>query len=227
LIALGHEATAQLTSTECLAEAQKVFAQIDHQLLMAAQTQTRLAFKHTYVMRLDPDGKTVVMEESKTFGPQFYSYDCAEFTDISDATEAISHRKNQFIIYRTKSTLAKAAVVPEMDKGIFGTCTVRECTFIPKNDTLRHKRAFMTLNEEGQKRYKISDMELVWNPKSGAIVSLMVNFTEKSMWKWAKFEFQSIGPVAVPVPMTVPTILLDEAGELRPAFRGSDVLDYR
>ena len=226
---LGMAAQAQLSSTECLTEVQKVYAQIDHQLLMVANGQTRLAFKHTYIMRLDPEGKTIVMEETKTFGSQFYRHQCDEFTDASDATEGFSFHPMQFLVYRTKPTLAKAAVLPETDKGVFATCTVKECEFVPiqGNDTLRYKRAFMTLNDDGQKRYKLKDLEFLWNPRSGVLVSLIANFTEKSIWKWAKFEFQSIGTVIPAVATEIKSLLLDEAGELRSEFKGSDILDYR
>ncbi len=220
---------AQLSSTECLDEVKKVYAQMDHELLLAGTSQMRFDFKHSYIMRLDEEGKTVVMEESKTFGHQFYLHDCNEFTDASDATEAFSFRKNQFLVYRTKSTLAKAGIIPEVDKGLLNACLVKECGYlpVPGNDTLRHKRAYMTVSEEGQKKYKVRDLEMVWNPWNGMPVAIGVTFTEKSMWKWARFDFHGIGPDAVSVGGDVKAILLDAAGEVRPQFKGGDVLDYR
>jgi hypothetical protein len=230
LICLSAAAAfAQIASSECLEEVKKVYANMDHELLLAGTTQMRFDFKHSYIMRLDEEGKTVVMEENKTIGPKFYLHDCAEFTDASDATEAFSFRKNQFLVYRTKPSLPKAAIIPDVDKGVFAFCFVKECGFIPvpANDTLRHKRAYMTVNEDGQKKYKVKDLEFVWNPWNATIVTIGVTFTEKSMWKWARFDFHSVGPEANPVGTDVKTTLLDEAGELRPRFKGSDVLDYR
>jgi hypothetical protein len=220
-------AQAQVSSSECLAEVKQVYAQIDHELLLAGATQMRFDFQHSYIMRLDEEGKTVVMQEHKTIGPQYYQHDSPEFTDASDATEAFSFRKNQFLVYRTKPSLAKASIIPDVDKGLLAACTVKECAFVPQNDTLRYKRAFMIVSDEGQKRYKVRDWVMVWNPLTGVLVSLEVNFTDKSMWKWAQFVFSAIGPEATPGGTEIKSILLDEAGELQPRFKGSDVLDYR
>jgi hypothetical protein len=232
LLLLSASATslfAQISSTECLDEVKKVYAQMDHELLLAGAVQMHFGFKHSYIMRLDETGKTVVLDESKTLGPKFYLHDCSEFTEGSDDKEGFSFRKYQFLVYRTKPTLAKAALIPDVDKGIFATCFVKECGFIPvpNNDTLRYKRAYMTVNDDGQKRYKVRDMEFVWNPWNHAIVAITVNFTDKSMWKWAKFEFSSIIPEAIPLSTDVKSMLLDESGELRPRFKGSEILDYR
>ncbi len=220
---------AQVSSTECLDETKVVYAHLDHQALLAGSAQMHFSFTHSYIMRLDEEGKTVVMEERKTIGPSFYTHDCSEFTDASDAKEAISYRKYQMLVYRTKPNLPKAAIIPDVDKGIFATCLVTQCGYIPapKNDTLRYKRAFMTLSDDGQKRYKVRDMEWVWNPWTKVPVSVTINFTEKSMWRWAQFAFHSIAPEPVPLETNIKNILQDEAGELKGAFKGSEVLDYR
>jgi hypothetical protein len=220
---------AQLSASECMEEVKKVYVHIDHDALLAGDQQVQISMKHSYIMRLDTEGKLVEMEETKIIGHQFYSYDCAEFTDASDATEAFSYRKHQFIIYRTKAGLAKAAVLPEIDKGLFAMASIKECAYIPilGNDTLRHKRALLTITEEGQKRYKVKDMELVWNPKTSMPVSISLNFTEKSLWKWTKFEFHSIAQSQEPMAQDIKAIMFNETGELKPRFKGAEILDYR
>lgn len=220
---------AQITSTDCLTELQAVYAHIDHQALLGGSQAVTMRFKHSYIMRLDPEGKTVVMQETKTYASQFLLHECEEFLDVSDATEAFSYRKAQYIIYRTQPTLSKASLIPDMDKGALAFAKVQRCDFIPApgNDTLRHKLAFLTLSEDGQKRYKVKDMEIVWNPLNHLPVSITVNFTDKSNWKWARFDFEQIAADPGFATTSAKAMLLDEAGELRPRFKGSDLLDYR
>ena len=225
----GLQVQAQVSSTQCLDEARAVYAHIDHQALLSGAVQMHFSYTHSYIMRLDEEGKTVVMPETKTIGPGFYLHDCSEFTDASDAQEAISHRKYQMLVYRTKPNLPKAAIIPDVDSGIFATCLVSQCGYIPapKNDTLRYKRAFMTLSDGGQQRYKVRDMEWVWNPWTQVPVSVTINFTERSMWRWAQFDFHTIAPQPVPVETSIKNMLQDPSGQLKGPFIGMEILDYR
>jgi hypothetical protein len=221
---------AQISSTDCMEDIRKIYSRLDHEALLAGSTQTRFSFKHSYIMRFDEEGKTVTHDESLILGPKLVYYDTPEFTECSDGNEAFNYRKYQFLIYRTKSTLDKtAAIIPGMDKGIFAFCLVRECRFVPApgEDTLRHKRAYMTVSEEGQKKYPVKDLEFVWNPLTMEPLIAGVTFTDKSLWKWGRWDFHSIAKVDQPIPGDVKGNLLDANGQVQVQFKGSEVLDYR
>lgn len=223
-------ASAQITSTACLEDIKKVYTYIDHERLMAGAEQMRIPFQHQYIMRHDEEGKTISHEETMVLGPKFLYYETPEFTECSDGGEAFNYRKYQYLIYRTQSTLSKSAsIIPGMDKGIFAHCLVKECAFVdaPGKDTLHYKRAYMTVSEEGQKKYLIKDLEFIWNPLNQQPVTAGVTFTEKSIWKWARWDFHGIAKLDLPMPGDVKGNLYDANGEVHPRFKGAEVLDYR
>lgn len=228
--ALALPSVAQVSSSDCLEDIKKVYTQLDHDRLLGGSDQIQFRFKHSYIMRFDEEGKTVAYDESIVFGPKFRWYDSPEFTECSDGSEAYNYRKHQFIIYRTASTLAKsAAIIPMADKGLFAYCLAKDCAFIqaPGKDTLRHKRANLVVNEEGQKKYQLKEIEFVWNPITGQPVTVGATFTDKSIWKWARWDFYSIAKVEAPMPGDVKTNLFDANGALLSKFQGAEILDYR
>jgi hypothetical protein len=220
----------QVSSSDCLEDLKKVYAHLDHEAILQGTDQMRFRFKHSYIMRLDEEGKTIAFEESLILGPKLAYYDTPEFTECSDGSEAFNYRKYQFLIYRTNSTLSKvAAIIPGMDKGIFAHCLVQRCAFVsaPGQDTLRHKRAYVTVNEEGQKKYMIKDLEFVWNPWTHEPLIVGATFTDKSLWKWARWDFHGIGRVESPIASDAKGNFLDGSGKVLEGFGGSEVVDYR
>jgi hypothetical protein len=221
---------AQISSTDCIEDIKKVYVQIDHERLMSGADQMRIDFKHSYIMRFDEEAKTVSYDETMVFGPKFRWYDSPEFTECSDGSEAYNYRKHQMIVYRTASTLSKSgSLIPLVDKGLFAYCLVKECAFVtaPGQDTLRHKRALITVNDEGQKKYQVKELEFVWNPITSQPIVAAVTFTEKSIWKWAKWDFYKISKMEPALPGDVKTNLLDANGQLLGKFKGAEILDYR
>lgn len=221
---------AQITSSDCLADIEQVFAKYDAQLLMAQGGQCRMRFTHRFIMRKDEEGKTVTQEESLVYGPKFYRYDTPEFLEFSDATEGFHWRKHQRVVYRTGSSLSKSAQwIPGIDKGIFQACVARVCEFreAPGKDTLRYKHAILSVSAEGQKKYQISEMELLWNPITFELVTIGVSFTERSIYKWAQWDIHAYGPQEPALPVDAKAGFLDGGGKLLPEFNGVELQDVR
>lgn len=221
---------AQITSSDCLADVARAFANYDAQVLLTQPGQVRMAFTHQFIMRKDEEGKTVRQEESMVYGPKFYRYETPEFMEVSDGTEGFHWRKHQRVVYRTGSSLSKSAQwIPGIDKGIFQTCVARVCEFreAPGKDTLRYKHAILSVGAEGQKKYQISEMELLWNPITYELVTIGVSFTEKSIYKWAQWDIHSYGPQEPALPVDAKAGFLDGSGKLLPDFNGVELQDVR
>lgn len=229
LFMLGVQA--QVASTECITEVQQVYKQIDHQVLLSQDAAMLLEYHHSYIMRSDPKGEKIEGDEWRLYARNFLHHNGREFEACTDAKEAFNYRKYQYVVYRTKNTLDKAGLVPGMDAGLFAHATVRRCKFVPApgQDSISYKLAFLTVDETGQKSYKITDMEMVWNPVSGAMVSLTVNFTARSRTQWAKYVFQNIGPANAESasPLHAAEVFLDANGSLKGKYEGADLKDYR
>jgi hypothetical protein len=178
-------------------------------------------------MRSDPKGEKVKGEETRLYAMSFLHLDCPDYEECTDATEAFNYRKNQFMVYRTKSTLEKASVIPGVDQGIFEHCMVRSCKFIPApgRDSTSFKQAFLTVDDAGQKKYKVKDLEMVWEPTQGEMISVTVNFTEKSRTVWAMYAFKSIGPADIN-PGSAAAMFLQGDG-LADRYKGAELKDYR
>ena len=84
-----------------------------------------------------------------------------------------------------------------------------------------------TVNDEGQKKYQVKELEFVWNPITSQPIVAAVTFTEKSIWKWAKWDFYKIAKMEPAIPGDVKTNLLDANGQLLAKFKGAEILDYR
>lgn len=221
---------AQITSSDCMADIEKVFVKYDAQQLMAQGGQSRMRFTHQFIMRKDEEGKTFTQEESMVYGPKFYRYDTPEFLEFSDGTEGFHWRKHQRVVYHTGSSISKTAQwIPGIDKGIFPTCVARLCEFreAPGKDTLRYKHAILNVSTEGQKKYQIREMELLWNPITYELVTIGVSFTERSIYKWAQWDIHSFGPQDPALPVDAKAGFLDGGGKLLPDFNGVELQDVR
>ncbi|MFN8396252.1 MAG: hypothetical protein U0176_16605 [Bacteroidia bacterium] len=221
---------AQVTSSDCIADLEKAFALYDAQVLMGQGGQSRMRFTHQFIMRKDEEGKTVTQEESMVYGPKFYRYDTPEFLEVSDAAEGFHWRKHQRVVYRMGSSVSKSAQwIPGMDKGFFQTCVARLCEFreAPGKDTLRYKHAILNVSPEGQKKYQIREMELLWNPITYELVTIGVSFTERSIYKWAQWDIHSVGPQEPGYPVDAKAGFLDGGGKLLPDFNGVELQDVR
>lgn len=217
----------QVASTECIVEAKGVYSWIDHQALLSKNEATRLLYDHRYIMRADPKGEKAGGEETRIYGNSFLHHDAGDFEECSDATEAFNYRKHQFMVYRTKSTLEKTSLIPGVDKGIFDHCLVRSCKFIPApgRDSTSFKQAFLTVDEAGQKKYKVKDLEMVWEPTQNEIISVTVTFTEKSRTVWAMYTFKEIGPGELPASSAAGVFLQGDG--LADRYKGAELKDYR
>ncbi|MEM7038847.1 MAG: hypothetical protein AAF570_17835, partial [Bacteroidota bacterium] len=149
----------------------------------------------------------------------------------TDGTEAFNFRKYQFVMYRTKSTLKKAALIPAVDKGIFAHCTVKLCDYVPApgKDSSSYKRAKMKVNAAGQKKYPVEEMEFIWDPIEGTMISATVSFTNRSLTKWAMFEFSEINSQfqSETPPTNAKSVFLESNGELKADYQGTNLMDYR
>lgn len=222
---------AQIASSECLPEVKAVYQRIAPQTLLKSDKVTMIKYHHTYTTKTDPNKEKRMGEEWRMYSRDFVLHDSPDVMECSDAGETFHYRRHQFVIYRTKSALSKAAIIPGSDEGLFDHCLVRECRFVPHPDidSTNYKRAFLTVNAEGQKKYKIKDMEVIWNPADSAIVRAVVNFTEASMTTWAAYKFHSIEPdyQADPKPTDAKAEFLEASGELKNKFTGVELKDYR
>lgn len=222
---------AQVASTECLEEAKRVFQTVDHLTLLAQESPTVLNYKHSYIMRSDPEGKTIEDYVYRLYKRNLIHLINQDEESCSDATESFNFRRNQNIVYRTKSSLKKGELVPGADLELFDHCLVRKCAFIPapNHDSLSWKEAFLTVDPEGQKSYKIQDLKMTWNPVQGSLVSLTVNFTKTSRIQWATYSFVGVETAqrTVEVPSSAASLFLDASGQLAGKFAGADLKDYR
>jgi hypothetical protein len=229
MLLLVIPALGQLSSSECLEEIKAVYARIDAEKLMTASEQVEIQYRHQFIMRKDETGKTQTQRETRVYGKGIYLLETPEFQTCSDAQEAFHYRKFQFTVYRTKPNREDAAFIPGVDKGLWAYATVTACEFIPikGNDTLRHKQARVVINAEGQKKYAVSDIDLVWNPLNGQLVAIGLNFTEPSLYRWARFDFESFAVPKEALPTDAKSVLLDGTGKLKETFGGAELLDYR
>ncbi len=222
---------AQVASTICLDETREVFAGIDPGVLLNANSTVLLIYEHTYIMRMDPKQEEKSASEVRTYRKDFYRHDSPDQLVTGDAKETFTYRKFQNVIYQTNPSLEKAGLIPLATTELFDHCLVRECHFVPApgRDSISYKRAFMTVDEAGQKKFQIKDLEFISNPHDWSLVSIRVNFTEKSLFKWSFFEFDQgdmgIGPV--PAPSTAAEEFLGEGGALKDEFEGVSLKDYR
>jgi hypothetical protein len=154
-------------------------------------------------------------------------HDSPDYEECTDATEAFNFRKFQFVVYRTKSTLDKAGIIPGLDAGIFDHCLVRTCEFIPApgRDSTSFKKAFMSVDDAGQKKYQVSDLEMVWEPVNGDLIAVTVNFTERSRTVWASYSDLEFSP-AENTATSAAAIFLSGDG-LADQYKGVGLKDYR
>jgi hypothetical protein len=230
ILSIVTPAFTQVASTECIVEAKAVYGHIDHQNMLDRDQATLLRYEHRYIMKTDPKAEKRGGEETRIYARKFMHHMASDFEECTDATEAFNHRKFQFMVYRTASTLSKAGLVPGVDRGIFDHCLVRRCEFIPApgQDSSSHKQAFLTVDAEGQKKYRVKDLEMVWDPVSGDMVSLIVNFTERSRTQWASYKFLEINDAytrETPISSAASIFLSGEG--LADRFKGSELKDYR
>lgn len=217
----------QVASTECIVEAKAVYAHIDHKALLSQSEATLMRYDHQYIMKSDSKGEKTGGEETRIYGNSFMHLNCGDYEECTDGTEAFNFRKHQFVIYRTKSTLDKASLIPGVDKGIFDHCMVRSCKFIPApgRDSTSFKQAFLTVDEAGQKKYKVQDLEMVWEPTQGEMISVTVTFTAKSRTVWAMYTFKEIGPGELPASSAAGVFLQGDG--LADRYKGAELKDYR
>lgn len=222
-------ASAQIASDICLTEVKAAFRQIDAQSLLAASEATRIDYTHTYVMRTDPEKKERTGEEVRMYDQGTLYHDSPDQLTITDKQEAFNHRKGQFVVYRTRSSIAKANILPLSNQKLFDHCFVRECHFVPvpDNDSISHKRAFMTLDADGQKKFQIKDLEIVTNPHDTTLISITANFTPKSLYTKATYTFHAITKSAHNPQNTPKNHFLNAEGKLKEDFKGVELKDYR
>ncbi|MEM0997271.1 MAG: hypothetical protein AAGN35_09340 [Bacteroidota bacterium] len=226
----GTSLWSQVASTECIVEVKAVYGHIDHNKLLQRDQATRIRYEHRYIMKTDPQAERKGGEETRTYTRDFMHHLTSEFESCTDAKEAFYHSKFQFMVYRTAPTLAKAGLVPGMDQGIFDQCLVRRCNFVPApgEDSTSYKEAFLTVNPAGQQKYKVKDLNLTWNPLNAQIVSLKVNFTDRSRTKEATYTFLEIDDAYTPeTPLGDAAALFLEGDALARRFQGSELKDYR
>jgi len=219
---------AQVASEVCLTEVRTAFKQIDAGELMKQNTATQMEYRHTYVMRADKEKKEVTAMEKRVYSSKMFLHDSPDALEISDASEAFNVRKFQYVVYRTRPTLSKAQVVPKLDPGVFDHCTVRECHFVPSphHDTLSYKRAYMTVDEAGQKKYQVKNLEFITNPLDTTLVFLNIEFTDRSLYVKSRFEFMEMEQ-GVEVPGSAKAAILDGEGALKAEYKGFTLQDYR
>ena len=222
---LGH---AQTASDVCLEEVRVAWNKVDAPTLLAKSEGTTLCYVHEFVMRADPKQERVRNDECRSYGNGVYVCENKDQRIVSNAQEAFAYRTKQFMVYRTKGVLAQAELVPKMNPGIFEHCLVRECHFVPApgQDSISHKRACMTLDAEGQKKYQIIDLEIVTNPHDTTLVSLQANFSPRSLYKYAKWEFRMVERMGV-TPAPPRTQFLDAEGQLQSKYKGVGLQDHR
>lgn len=222
---------AQTASEVCLVEVETAFQQVDAQQLLASGKATRFDYRHVYTMRADPEQKVVDSYGERMYADNLAYHDSPDALEVTNGKEAFNVRKQQFVIYRTKSSLKKAAMIPLADAGLFQHCTVRECHFIPseKYDTLSYKRAYLTVNAEGQKKYQIENLEFITNPLDTTLISVTVNFTARSQYKNASYTIRSYeqGGAGMEVPESPAALILRSDGSLNDDFKGYQLMDYR
>ena len=220
---------AQVASTICLDETKKVFEQIDPGQLLKSGSATVLAYQHTYIMRMDPKQEKKVAAEERMYGDDIYRHDSPDQLVTGDYKETFTYRKFQNVVYRTNASLEKAGLIPLATAELFDHCLVRECHFVPApgEDSISYKRAFMTVNEAGQKKFQIKDMEFISNPHDWSLISVRVNFTDKSLFKWSFFEFEQGKGGGQAAPASAAEEFLGDGGELKEEFEGVSLKDYR
>lgn len=220
---------AQTASDICLVEVATAFRQIDAPLLLKGPEATRVAYLHSYVMRSDPKQEERSGEEVRVYDQQVMLHDSPDQLTVTDAEEAFNYRRHQFVVYRTRGSIDKASLLPLSDAGIFKHCQVRDCHFVPApgHDSISYKRAYMTLDEEGQKRYQIKDLEFITNPHDTSLVSITANFTSKSPYVTASYYFRDIEPLAHDPGLRPQAYFLDGDGALKEEFKGASLKDYR
>lgn len=219
---------AQVASTICLEEVQVAYKQIDASQVLKEGPGLEVTFEHSYVMRSDPKRATVSGEETLLMDKGFVVHETPEGLVVSDASEAFNWRQNQFVVYRTRPSLEKAGLIPRFDAGIFEHCLVRECHFVPApgDDSISFKRAFMTVDAEGQKKYQISELEFITNPHDTTLISIKVNFVAPSLYIRSAYELKSVLRVSRKN-YGAADVFLDEEGELKKKFDGAGLMDYR
>ena len=98
-------ASSQIASDVCLTEVRAAFRQIDAQKLLSASEATRIDYTHTYTMRTDPEKKERTGEEVRMYDQGTHYHDSPDQLTITDKKEAFNHRKGQFVIYRTRTSI--------------------------------------------------------------------------------------------------------------------------
>lgn len=226
---LSLDTSAQIASDICLTEVTSAFRQVDPALLLNASQATRIEYMHTYVMRADPEKKTNKGTEVRMYDQGVLYHDSPDQLTVTDKKEAFNHRKNQFVIYRTRGSIDKACVLPKADPELFKHCFVRECHFVPApgHDSISYKRAFMTVNAEGQKKYQVKDLEIITNPHDTSLVSIKVNFTPRSPYVNATYDFHSVSHSPHNPEHSPQGFFLGADGGLKEDFKGVELKDYR
>lgn len=228
LVCTGGVAFAQVASDVCLEEVRVALRQIDPDHCMAGPDPVRIACTHRYVMRSDARREARTEKEVWIFAPDFFQHENGEALEVSDGKEAFNWRKQQFVVYRTGSSLEKAGLLPGVEEGLLDHCLVKECDYvpIPGEDSSSHKRARLTVDAEGQKKYKVRDLEVITNPYDTSLVSIRVNFLAPSLYVSSEMEFVP-APAPEQVPGSAREVFLEENGELREKFQGARLMDYR
>jgi|GEM_PF-3949675 len=219
---------AQVASTTCLEEVRVAFQGIDPDQLLAGNEAVQLDYLHTYIIRSDKNGEERSGMESRSYHKEYFRHESGDALTVSDGKEAFNYRKQQYVIYRTVASLDKAGLIPLAKAGLFDHCLVRECHFIPTPSVEgnSYKRAFMTVDAAGQKTYQIKTMEFITNPLDGSLVSIQVEFTDRSFYQRSKFEFRPVVE-AEAAGGAAQNTFLDGNGNLLPAYQGVSLKDYR
>ena len=228
---LGGSLAAQTASEVCLIEVETAFQQVDGPALLSSGKATRFDYSHVYTVRADPEQKTIESNEERMYYENMAYHDGPDALEITDAKECFNVRKQQYVIYRTKSSLKKASMIPLADPGLFQHCTVRECHFVPSElyDTLSYKRAYLTVDTEGQKKYQIENLEFITNPLDTTLISVAVNFTARSQYKNATYTILSYeqNGEGMETPKSPAALILQSDGSLHEDYKGFQLMDYR
>ena len=220
---------AQVASTTCLEETRESFKKIDAKVLMAGAGSVTMEYLHTYVMKMDPKQETKEAREVRTYGNNYYRLDSPDELVSGDSKETFTYRKFQNVIYRTNASLEKGGLIPMASEKLFDHCLVRECHFVPApgQDSISYKRAFMTVDAAGQKAFQVKDLEFITNPHDGKVISVKVNFTDRSLYKWSFFQFDRIEANAGAMEGSAAKEFLGEGNDLKEKFEGVTLQDYR
>lgn len=221
---------AQTASTICMEELRTALQAVDQRAWLQSEKAFLAEYTFTYQMQASPDEAPATVEATTLISKGTLHQTDPDNEVYSNSTEAFVYRPGQLVIYQVNSQLNSLWLLDRVDPGILDYATVNECNFIPPTATdSTFKEYKLSINAEGQAKYKVTSLLVITNPVGHRILRIKITYAAGAKYTFTEYRFHHIHQDAFPG-MAVPDVrsyIYAADGNLLPRFAGCKFFDRR